>query len=167
MKNDIVGNWDSWRFTNLNGDDTRRAILRLFSKKKIRKGKSKMHDDENHPKWWIFHFFIVLQAIQLPFWCIWPSWNFGENPTMMEYWAEVLKGGGEVNEIKWKFSRALDSPEARVRNTTRVNSKHNLEIYLEVANLMKREDGENRTFETDIEPWFDIITKPSMDFWHY
>lgn len=34
---------------------------------------------------------------------------------MMEYWAEVLKGGGEVNEIKWKFSRALDSPEARAQ----------------------------------------------------
>ena len=44
------------------------------------------------------------------------------------------------------------SESTRVRNTTRVNSKHNLEIDLEVANLMKREDGENRTSETDIEP---------------
>ena len=86
-----------------------------YFQRKNSKRESKMHDDENHPKWWIFHFFIVLQAIQLPFWCIWPSWNFGENPTMMEYWAEVLKGGGEVNEIKWKFSRALDSPEARAQ----------------------------------------------------
>ena len=44
------------------------------------------------------------------------------------------------------------SESTRVRNTTRVNSKHNLEIDLEVANLMKREERENRTFEIDIEP---------------
>ena len=44
------------------------------------------------------------------------------------------------------------SESTRVRNITRVNSKHNLEIDIEVANLMKREDGENRTFETDIDP---------------
>ena len=56
------------------------------------------------------------------------------------------------------------SESARVRSKTRVSSKHNLETDLEVAKLMKREDGENRTFETDIEPGFDFITRPSMGF---
>ena len=52
----------------------------------------------------------------------------------------------------FKSTGLSGSESARVRSKTRVSSKHNLETDLEVAKLMKREDGENRTFETDIEP---------------
>lgn len=172
MKNDIVGNWNSWRFTNLNGLNVmilEEPFCGYFQRKNSKREKQYAWRWQP-PKMMNFSFLYCFAGESAAILVYLTFLKFRRKPDD----DGILSGSSERGRWgKWdkmeifKSTGFSGSESTRVRNTTRVNSKHNLEIDLEVANLMKREDGENRTFEIDIEPWFDIITKPSMGLWHY
>ena len=172
MKNDIVGNWDSWIFTNLNGLNVmilEEPFCSYFQRRNSKREKQYAWRWKP-PKMMNFSFLYCFAGDSAAFLVYLTFLKFRRKPNDDGILSGSSEGGrwGKWDKMEiFKSTGFSGSESTRVRNTTRVNSKHNLEIDLEVANLMKREDGENRTFETDIEPWFDIITKPSMGFWHY